>query len=131
MMVLNKNDMELTLQIVLSIVACICLGVGTNQLLKGITPFLPETTPPQRKLDNAFRFLSAMFLSFGFLLLWLVFHIEQIHDLIYFVGVVVSCAGLGRLYSRIKVGSAGAYLYYVMLVEILLGICIMLLQYFR
>jgi len=123
--------MELILQIVLGGVAIICFGVGTNLLLKGVSGFLPETNSPQPKLDNAFRFLSAMFLSFGFLLIWLVLHIDQVHDLLYFVGLVVLCAGLGRLYSRIKLGPAGAYLYYVMLFEIVLGIGIMLLQYFR
>ena len=123
--------MELILQIVLGGVAIICLGVGTNLLLKGAAYFLAATTPPQPKLDNAFRFLSAMFLSFGFLLIWIVFHIEQVQDLIYFVGLVVLCAGLGRLYSRIKMGPAGWYLYYIMLFEIVLGIGIMLLQYLR
>lgn len=123
--------MEVTLQIVLAMVALICLGVGTNLLLKGVSGFLPDTTPPQPALDNPFRFLSAMFVSFGFLLIWIVVHIKQIQDLIYFVGIVVLSAGLGRLYSTVKLGSAGTYLYYVMLIEIFLGIGIMLLQYLR
>ncbi|WP_018343685.1 DUF4345 domain-containing protein [Cytophaga aurantiaca] len=123
--------MEITLQIILSLVALICFTVGTNQLLKGAAGFLPETIPPQPALDNPFRFLSAMFLSFSFLLIWVVIHIHEVHDLIYFIGIVVSFAGLGRLYSRIKIGSAGTYLYYVMWFEIVLGIGIMVLQYFR
>jgi hypothetical protein len=123
--------MEITLQIVLSIISLICFGVGTNLLIRGVAYFLPETTPPQPALDNAFRFLSAMFLSFSFLLIWVIVHIHEVQDLIYFIGIVVLCAGLGRLYSRIKVGSAGRYLYYVMLFEIMLGIGILLLQYFR
>jgi hypothetical protein len=123
--------MELALQILLSMISLICFIVGTNLLIKGVSSFLPATTPPQPVLDNPFRFLSAMFLSFGFLLIWLVIHIHEIQDLIYFVGVVALFAGLGRLYSRIKVGSAGTYLHYVMLIEIFLGVAIMLLQYFR
>jgi len=123
--------MELVLQIVLGVVSLICLGMGTNLLLKGVASFLPKATAPQPALDNPFRFLSAMFLSFGFLLIWIVIHIQEIHDLIYFVGTVVLFAGLGRLYSILKVGSAGAYLFYAMLVEIMLGIGIILLQYFR
>ena len=51
--------------------------------------------------------------------------------LIIFIGIVVLCAGLGRLYSRIKVGSAGPYLLYAMLSEIMWGIGIIILQYFR
>jgi len=94
--------MELVIQILLSIISLICVGVGTNLLLKGVTPFLPATTPPQPALDNPFRFLSAMFLSFGFLLIWIVLYIKEIHDLIYFVGIVVVFAGLGRLYSQCK-----------------------------
>ncbi|HSY61846.1 MAG TPA: DUF4345 domain-containing protein [Cytophaga sp.] len=123
--------MEITLQIILTIISLICFVVGTNLLIKGVAYFLPETTPPQPALDNPFRFLSAMFLSFGFLLIWVVLHIHEIHELIYFIGIVVLCAGLGRLYSRINVGSAGRYLHYVMLFEIMLGIGILLLQYFR
>jgi hypothetical protein len=34
---------------------------------------------------------------------------DEINDLTYFIGIVVVCSGLGRLFSRIKVGSGGKY----------------------
>ncbi|ABG59640.1 DUF4345 domain-containing protein [Cytophaga hutchinsonii] len=123
--------MELVLQILLGVVSLICIGVGLSQTIKGARHFLPEAVPPQAKLDNTFRFLSSMFLSFGFLLIWIIFHIQEVTDQLYFVGIIISSAGLGRLYSRSNVGSAGAYQDCIMLLEIALGICVMLLQYFR
>lgn len=123
--------MELALQVILGVVTLLCFTIGANLFIKGAMPFLPKSTPPQPKLDNAFRFLSGMFFSFGFLLIWIIIHIETTTDFIYLVGLVVISAGLGRLYSRIKIGSAGSYYDFVMLAEISIGISIALLQYFR
>lgn len=122
--------MELTLQILLGIVSLICLSGGLNLLIKGAGSFLPETTPPPI-LDNLFRFLSGIYFGLGFLMTWVVFHLHQTNELNYFIGIVVICSGLGRLYSRMKVGSGGKYLDFIMIFEIILGISIILLQYFR
>ena len=86
---------------------------------------------PQRILDNLVRFLSGIYFGFGFLMAWLVFNIQQESEVIYFVGIIVVFSGLGRLYSRVKVGSAGKYFDFVMTFEVGLGIAIILLQYFR
>ena len=123
--------MELTLQVLLSIVTLICLAGGMNLLLKGANYFLPENISPQLILDNLVRFLSGIYFGLGFLIAWVVFHIQYETDLIYFIGIVVIFSGLGRLYSRVKVGSAGKYLDYIMSFEIFLGIAIISLQYFR
>ena len=123
--------MEISLQILLGLVSLICLSGGINLLIKGASSFLPGTIPTQRVLDNLFRFLSGIYFGLGFLMAWVVFNLHEINDLIYFIGVVVIFSGLGRLYSRIKVGSAGKYFDYIMVVEIILGISIVLLQYFR
>ncbi|HEY5407908.1 MAG TPA: DUF4345 domain-containing protein [Ginsengibacter sp.] len=123
--------MALALQILLGIVSLICLLGGINLLLKGSTSFLPKNIPTQPILDNLFRFLSGIYFGLGILMAWVVFNFHEINDLIYFIGIVVIFSGLGRLYSRIKVGSAGKYFDYIMLFEIILGTCIILLQYFR
>ncbi len=123
--------MELILQILLGIVSLICLAGGTNLLIKGAGYFLPKTTQPLPVLDNLFRFLSGIYFGLGFLMTWVLFNLHQVNELIYFIGTVVICSGLGRLYSRMKVGSAGKYFDYIMLFEIVLGITIILLQYFR
>ena len=123
--------MELSLQILLGVVSLICLSGGINLLIKGSRSFLPETIPAQPVLDNLFRFLSGIYFGLGFLMAWIVFNLHEINDLIYFIGIVVIFSGLGRLYSRIKVGSAGKYFDYIMMFEIILGISIILLQYFR
>ncbi len=123
--------MELSLQILLGLVTLICLLGGLNLLTKGANSFLPKTVPTQPVLDNLFRFLSGIYFGLGFLMGWVVLNFHQINHLIYFIGIVVICSGLGRLYSRIKVGSAGRYFDYMMVIEIILGISIVLLQYFR
>lgn len=123
--------MELSLQILLCIVALICFLGGMNLLLKGTRSFLPVETPPQPVLDNLFRFLSGIYFSLGFLVAWVVFNFYTAHDLVYIIGVVVIYSGLGRLYSKFKTGSAGKYFEYIMVFEIILGIAIILLQYLR
>ena len=123
--------MELSLQILLGIVSLICLLGGINLLSKGANSFLPKSIPTQPILDNLFRFLSGIYFGLGFLITWVVLNLHQISHLIYFIGIVVIFSGLGRLYSRIKVGSAGKYFDYMMVFEIILGISIVLLQYFR
>lgn len=123
--------MELALRILLGIVSLICVAGGMNLLIKGSGSFLPTMTPTQPVLDNLFRFLSGIYFGLGFLMTWVVFNLPKIHDLIYFIGLVVLCSGLGRLYSKMKVGSAGKYFDYIMLFEIILGVVIILLQCFR
>jgi hypothetical protein len=123
--------MEIALQILLSIVGLICLLGGLNLLIKGTASFLPASTAPLPTLDNLFRFLSGIYFGLGFLMLWVVFNFNAVHNLVYFIGIVVIFSGLGRLYSRIKVGTAGKYFDYIMIFEVILGISIIMLQYFR
>lgn len=123
--------MELTVRILLGIVSLICFLGGINLLIKGANSFLPETILPQRILDNLVRFLSGIYFSLGFLLAWVIFHFDHETDIVYFIGLTVIFSGLGRVYSRIKVGSAGKYFDSIMVFEIVLGISIILLQYYR
>jgi len=123
--------METALQIILGIIALICFLGGVNLLTKGAQYFLPKEMPPQIILDNAFRFLSGIYLSMGFLCSWAVMKIAEINDLVYLLGVTVLFSGLGRLYSRIKIGKGSAYLTFAMLLEFVLAASLILLQYFR
>ena len=114
--------MDLALQTLLGMVSLICLFGGMNLLRKGAGSFLPDTIPTPPYLDNLFRFLSGIYFGLGFLLTWVVCNIHQINHLIYFIGIVVAFSGLGRLYSKIKVGSAGKNTENIMVFEIFLGI---------
>ena len=122
--------MESALIILLGMVALICLLGGMNLLIKGTPTFLPKTLPPQPIMDNLFRFLSGLYFGLGFLMAWVVFNVHKLHGLIYFIGIAVTFSGLGRLYSKVKVGSAGTYFERIMVFEIALGITIVVLQYF-
>lgn len=98
-------------------------------MTKGVKSFLPETLPLQPRLDNLFRFLSGIYFGLGFLMLWVTIHSGQAGDLLYFIGIVVFFSGLGRLYSKIKVGSPGTYYDSMMILEFCLGLGIVLLHY--
>lgn len=123
--------MTLTLGILLGIVAIICWLGGMNVLLKGAMKFLPEGTPPQLVLDDLVRFLGGIYFSAGFLLAYAAFHVTAIGNIGYLLGVMVFFSGLGRFYSRVKLGSAGKYFDFVMLVEILLGLAIIVLEWLK
>lgn len=123
--------MEVTLRILLGIVALICLLGGLNLLNKGTAAFLPKEFPSQPVLDNLFRFLSGIYFGLGFLMAYVVVNFEEQKGLIYTVGLVVVFSGLGRFYSRSKVGIAGKYFENIMMLEILLGLAIIALQFLR
>jgi hypothetical protein len=120
---------ELALKIILGIITAICFLGGLNLMTKGAKSFLPETLPPQPRLDNLFRFLSGIYFALGFLMLWVTIQSSGAGDLLYFIGVIVFFSGVGRLYSRLKVGSAGTYYDSMMILEFVLGLSIILLNY--
>ncbi len=123
--------METAIQIILGIIAMICFLGGTNLLVKGAGYFLPKEVPPQLMLDNVLRFLSGIYLGMGFLCAWAAFKVPEVNELIYLLGIVVICSGLGRLYSRLKMNKSTTYLNFVMALELALGAALILLQYFR
>jgi hypothetical protein len=127
----NILDMTVAIQIILGVLTVICFLGGANILVKGAGYFLPKETPPQVVLDNVVRFLAGVYFGMGFLLVWAVCNVGRLDELIYFLGIVVCCSGLGRLYSRIRMGPGSRYLFIVMCFEIALGLALILLQYLR
>ncbi len=123
--------MTIALQIILGLVATICLLGGFNLLSKGAMAFLPKDHPPAVELDNLFRFTSGIYFAMGFLLIWVVATIGLHSTLLYFLGLVVAFAGLGRAWSIAKVGSPGTYHKSMMWLEIGLGAAIIVLQALR
>lgn len=121
--------MILTISILLGIVALICFLGGINIMVKGAMSFLPKETPPQLVLDNLIRFLSGIYLGSGFLFGYAAFHVESLGNAVYLLGLIVIFSGLGRLYSRFKVGTAGKYFDLIMCFEIILGLVIILLNW--
>lgn len=121
--------MALTISILLALVALICFLGGINIMLKGAMGFLPKETPPQFILDNLVRFLSGIYFSCGFLCTYASFNVEEIGNIVYFLGLIVVFSGLGRLYSRYKIGTAGKYFDIIMVVEIILGLAIIILKW--
>lgn len=123
--------MEIALEVLLGLVALICFAGGANLLLKGAMSFLPKELPPQPVLDNLFRFLSGIYFGCGFLFAYAAFNVASVGAVVYLLGLAVACSGLGRLYSRSKLGSAGAYFDFIMVFEVVLGILIIVLAWLR
>ena len=123
--------MEISLRILLGIVAAICFLGGINLLLKGAMKFLPKDTPPQLVLDNLVRFLAGIYFASGFLFTYATINTSALGTMIYIFGITVIFSGLGRAYSRFKIGSAGKYFDFIMILEIILGLSIMALKYFE
>ncbi len=121
--------MSLINSLLLGIVALICLLGGSNIMKKGAMSFLPDTNSPQLVLDNLVRFLAGIYISSGILFAYAAFNTDMLGNAIYILGAMVSSSGLGRLYSRFKIGSAGKYFDYIMLSEILLGILIIIFKF--
>ncbi|TAN14196.1 MAG: DUF4345 domain-containing protein [Chitinophagaceae bacterium] len=121
--------MEIALTILLVLVTLICFLGGANLLIKGAKPFMPTGVAVPPVLDDLLRFLSGIYFGLGFLMAWVLFHLREVNDLVYFIGIVVIFSGLGRLYSRIKVGTAGKYFDTMMIVEIILGLVIIILKW--
>lgn len=121
--------MEIALRILLGIVAMICFLGGTNLLLKGAMKFLPKDMPPQLVLDNLVRFLAGIYFASGFLFIYATIYTSALGSMIYIFGGTVIFSGLGRAYSKFKVGSAGKYFDFIMLFEIILGLAIILLKW--
>lgn len=121
--------MEIALTILLVLVTLICFLGGANLLIKGAKPFMPTGVAVPPVLDDLLRFLSGIYFGLGFLMAWVLFHLGEVNDLVYFIGIVVIFSGLGRLYSRIKVGTAGKYFDTMMVVEIILGLVIIILKW--
>ena len=107
--------MATALSILLGFVAIICFLGGLNIILKGAMSFLPKESSPQLVLDNLLRFLGGIYFSGGFLFIYAACNIEKTGNIVYLLGLMVLFSGLGRLYSRIKLGSAGKYFDYIML----------------
>jgi hypothetical protein len=122
---------EIALRILLGIVALICFLGGINLLLKGAMRFLPEEMPPQLVLDNLVRFLAGIYFASGFLFTYAVFYTSALESMIYIFGITVIFSGLGRAYSRFKLGSAGKYFDFIMAFEVVLGLSIIALKYFE
>lgn len=123
--------MTTALQIILGLIAIICLLGGYNLLNKGAMAFLPQEHAPAQMLDNLLRFTSGIYFSMGFLLAWVIATIGQHHTLLYFLGFIVAMAGLGRAWSIAKVGCPSAYIRSMMWLEIAMGAAILVLQYLR
>ncbi|MBS1735644.1 MAG: DUF4345 domain-containing protein [Bacteroidetes bacterium] len=123
--------MSIALSILLGLVAAICFLGGANIIIKGAMGFLPKQSPPQFVLDNLFRFLGGIYFASGTLFVYAIINIATLGPFITLLGVIVLFSGLGRLYSRLSLGSAGKYFDYIMIVEFILGVSIMLLEYLR
>ena len=122
--------MQLSIQILLLIVSFIFFLGGTNLLINKSKPFLPENKGYYPS-DNVIRFLSSIYFSLGFLLLLILYRIEEYHTIIYFLGYIVMFSGAGRLSCYLKINNIGTGFKNIIWIEVFLGIVIIILQILR
>jgi hypothetical protein len=116
------------ISVLLGLVALICFLGGINLLRKGAMPFLPANTSAQPVLDNLLRFLAGIYFSCGFLFVYAALATKENGILVFLLGGAVIMSGVGRLSSRLKVGSAGTYFDRIMWFEMILGLAIISLR---
>jgi FtsH-binding integral membrane protein len=123
--------METSLRIILGLVAAICLLGGFNLLNKGAMAFLPKDHPPAVELDHLLRFTSGIYFGMGFLLAYVAYTLSQQGSLLYFIGIAVAFAGVGRAWSIARMDAPGTYFKAMMLLEFGLGLAIIVLRWLR
>jgi len=95
--------MKLALQILLAIVSLIPLYFGLTGILLGAEGLDPGTAPAAA-LDNQFRYLSAYYLSFAFLLWYIIPRVTEAVWPLRLVIAAVFIGGLARALSQSQLG---------------------------
>jgi hypothetical protein len=91
------------LQCVMGLLATVPIGSGLIGVVNGISA-LPPTNPEYGGLDSQFRLTSAVWLSVGLLVCYMIPRIEKHAVLCRFLAVAVFFGGVGRFVSALAVG---------------------------
>jgi Domain of unknown function (DUF4345) len=123
--------MILFLQILLALVAVICLLVSIKLLKNGHKLFPATEKLHKTGLDNLLRFMGGLILGFAILCAWTALTITAQSSLVYLIGICLLLAAFGRLLSRQTVGIPPQPREFFMWAEFVLGIALIALQYLR
>lgn len=98
--------MKRALQVVLTLLSLLPLGVGTLGFVYGAALFAPASGVTPR-LDSQYRFVSAWDVGLALIVWWIIPQIERQTALFRLICIVVFFGGVGRVVSWLVVGSPG------------------------
>ena len=95
-----------TLRIVIGILGLVPIAIGATGIISGLAYLLPDAQI-STGADGQYRYLSAIYLGFGCLLIWTQFRIEHEVALFRILMAIVFVAGAARAASILALGAAG------------------------
>jgi hypothetical protein len=84
------------LRIVIGLLGLVPISIGATGMFSGLEGLIPGA-PIDARADGQYRYLAAIYLGFGCLLLWIQSRLEQEFDLFRILMAMVFIAGVGRL----------------------------------
>ena len=94
------------LRIVIGVLGLVPIYIGVTGLFSGLEGLVPGAEINAR-VDGQYRYLSAIYLGFGSLLIWIQFRLEQEIELFRIFMAMVFVAGIGRVIAIIAYGLPG------------------------
>jgi hypothetical protein len=88
-----------------------------------------EGTTATLLLDADLRFFGAMMIGIGILFFWTIAKVEVFGPLLYVLAGAVAVGAAARIYALIRYGNPGTAGTIPIVIEVVLPICIVLLQY--
>ena len=121
----SRERQRRLLQGVLGALVLIPLSLGPLGTFAGLRGFywsfgLPQPATLEPDLDSDFRFLAAVFLGIGIIVVWMIPRIEEHTALFRIVVMSVFLGGIGRLISWVVVGSPNILTQILIALELLL-----------
>ena len=121
----SRERQRRLLQGVLGALVLIPLGLGPLGTFAGLRGFywsfgLPQPASLEPDLDSDFRFLAAVFLGMGIIVVWMIPRIEEHTALFRIVVMSIFLGGIGRLISWLVVGSPNVLTQILIALELLL-----------
>lgn len=105
------------LQVVFLVLAHIPTTTSLMTLAVGSARFV-DAAAIDVPLDNTYRYLGGIYLAVALLVLWCVPQLEQRIEGLVFASGAIFLGAVGRLVSIVDVGSPGAYIWFVLVLEL-------------
>ena len=111
-------------QIVVGILSLIPIYYGGMGMITGAAGLMPaEAVTPA--IDSQYRFLSAVYLGLGAMIMWLLPNIDKQATLFRIIVAILFLGGLARLYSYVSVGAPPANFVFGIVLELCLPLLIL------
>ncbi len=91
------------LRIVIGVLGLVPIYIGVTGMFSGLEGLVPGAQI-NAKVDGQYRYLAAIYLGFGCLLIWIQFRFEQEIELFRILMAMVFVAGIGRALAIVAYG---------------------------